>query len=289
MTVLLYFSLFYSIIILFLIIGLIKAQIKYKNKDSRQKFISVIIACKNEEKRIKELITALLNQTYDKAYYEVIIADDNSTDNTAMIVKKLINDYPNFKYVFVKPESHPNIIGKKKAITVGVCNSKGEILAFTDADCVPQTEWIASINSLFTENIDFYAGYSPLIFNKDNFFSKLKNLERASIFAVCAGSFGINIPLTCTARNMAYRRSLWNRVNGFSQIEHLRSGDDDLMLLKTRNYVNQYNFSFDETSFVQSFEDKNYKEQLNQETRRGSKFLYYPLYVKLLIIFMDVI
>ena len=281
MTDLLYFSLFYSFIISLLIFGLCRSIRKHKHIQSdAKKFISVIIACKNEEMNIGKLIQSLKDQSYDKEFYEVIIADDNSTDSTATKIKESIQHDANFHYVFVAPESFSDILGKKKAITTAVQIAKGNILAFTDADCIPERDWLSDINQAF-EKCDFYAGYSPLILNK---YQNIKNLERASIFAVCAGSLGLRTPLTCTARNMAYTRDLWDKVEGFKGIGHILSGDDDLMLLKMRNFTNRYHFSFNPNAIVISEEKNNLSKQINQETRRASKFKYYPLYIKLLIV-----
>jgi cellulose synthase/poly-beta-1,6-N-acetylglucosamine synthase-like glycosyltransferase len=105
-------------------------------------------------------------------------------------------------------------------------------------------------------------------------------LERASIFAVGSGSFGLKTAITCTARNMVYRKSNWQKVGRFSKIGHIASGDDDLMLLLQRKEIRKYNFMFSQSSIVPAIEDKDLKAQMHQETRRGSKFKYYPLYLK---------
>ena len=245
----------------------------------------MIVACKNEERNIKNLITALENQTYDKDYYEVILVDDDSIDSTAKTIKDCIYSLPNFFYLKTMP-AYQREIGKKKAISTGVAESRGEILAFTDADCLPAPDWLRDIDSAITDKVDFYAGYSELLHPKKNLFSALKNLERAAIFAVCAGSFGLNIPITCTARNIAYRKDIWLQTKGYEGIGHIPSGDDDLMLLKSRNFIRSYFFSFCQTAKVDSIENNNFDQNLNQETRRASKLRHYPLYVKLLILFV---
>jgi hypothetical protein len=56
------------------------------------------------------------------------------------------------------------------------------------------------------------------------------------------------------------------------------------MLFKSRNFINKYHFSFNKQAIVPSYEDKDLSKQINQETRRVSKFKHYPLYIKLLII-----
>ena len=285
MTLLLYFSIFYSFILLLVIIGLLKQSTlslrgSEATKQSRKLHISVIIACKNEENNIKQLIDSLSAQSYDKQCFEVIIADDGSTDGTADIIKATAS---NIKYLLVDPSLYPAIIGKKKAVTQAIDLSKGEILAFTDADCTPSKDWLLDINNAFND-CDFYTGYSPLIVESNTIINTLKNLERASIFAISAGSSYLGMPLTCTARNMAYFRELWNKVNGFAGIGHLKSGDDDLMLHKLNKHIKKPHFSFNPNAIVPSTDNHDNKKQINQETRRASKFKHYPFYIQLLVL-----
>ena len=296
MTFLLYFALFYSLIFLILIIGLIRMRVKNikgNNITLKEQNIYVIIACKDEENNIDRLIESLKEQSYSKNKFKVILADDNSADNTASVIKNKIKDIDNFHYLYVPADCYQNVLGKKKALTYAIEYALSEdtaidILAFTDADCLPEKDWLIDINKAFLNDYDFYAGYSPIDFpDKDklsNIYSRLKNMERASIFAVSAAGFGMNIPLTCTARNIAYHASLWKQTKGFSGIEHILSGDDDLMLHKSSNYINKTYFSFNQNAIVHSTNENNLSKQYNQEIRRASKFLYYPLYIKLLII-----
>ncbi len=169
------------------------------------------------------------------------------------------------------------LVGKKNALNEAIKLAKYDILAFTDADCLPSPFWLQEINSHFTDETEFVAGYAPLLV-KPKWLSTLKNLERSSIFALTAGSFGWNWAVTCTARNMAYRKELFKKKNGFQGIGHLRSGDDDLMLQKLA--PKKMRFMFSEKSFVPSDDKKNIKEQVNLETRRASKWNYYPISIK---------
>jgi hypothetical protein len=127
--------------------------------------------------------------------------------------------------------------------------------------------------------VDFVAGYSPLLDPALNTERGLKNLERASIFAVTAGSFGLGWPLTCTARNMAYRRALYDRVDGFAGIGRIRSGDDDLMLQKMS--PRRMRFLFSAAACVPALDTSGLLAQAQVEARRGSKWRYYPPVVKL--------
>ena len=273
----------YLLFFLTMLYGLVKMILQKKYEGPPQK-ISVIVAARNEESNIETLIKAILNQDYANTDYELVIADDRSEDETGDIIQLYCDLYPdNVKKVRIN-EQKVDLIGKKNALTEAIKVAKYDILVFTDADCTPDSEWLLRMNAAFSTKVDFVAGYSPLILeNKLN--QGVKNLERAFFFGIAAGSFGIKYPITVTGRNMAYRKSLFNKVNGFSGIGHIRSGDDDLMLLKMKHYIREYAYLLDKTGVVPSKDRNAIKSQANLETRRYSKFKYHPLYVQSISLF----
>ncbi len=273
-------SFIYLCFVLFFILGIFRLSKKTNNKIQD---ISVIIAARNEEKYLPELLKILRNQNYPIKNYEVIVVNDRSEDSTSQIVKDFQKSFPNLKLVKIDKKSD-ELFGKKNAINSAIKQAKFEILAFTDADCLPSQNWLKSINSYFTYKVDFLAGFSPLI-QKNRFISMLKNLERASIFAITAGSFGWNWGVTCTGRNMIYRKSIFEKVNGFAGIGHLKSGDDDLLLQKMSKHIRKMNFMFSQDSIVKSFDKDHPTEHIDLETRRASKWKYYPISIKILTLF----
>lgn len=95
-------------------------------------YVSVIIPVYNDSKRLKLCLEALENQTYSKELYEVIVVDNGSEEDIGSVVSQFIQA----KYAY---ESQP---GSYVARNQGILTSKGEILAFTDSDCIPASYWI---------------------------------------------------------------------------------------------------------------------------------------------------
>ena len=102
--------------------------------------VSVVVCTYNGEKIIKSLLDSLKKQTYNNL--EVIVVDDGSTDKTSEIVK----GYP-FKLV-----KHKKNRGLADARNTGVENSKGEIIVFTDDDCIADKDWIKEIVNCYRKN-----------------------------------------------------------------------------------------------------------------------------------------
>ena len=275
--IIIFLGLFYFFLIVFFSVGIFRLSKPAKNVFQP---ISVIIAARNEEKHLPRLLQNLLSLNYPPEKFEVIIADDRSTDKTAEIIAKFQKDFPNLLSVKIEKES-ANLVGKKNALNAAINSAKNEILAFTDADCLPNRNWLREINNHFAQDIDFIAGYSPLLL-KRKMVSELKNLERASHFAVTAGSLGWNWKITCSARNTAYRKSVFLRSGGFDGIGQIRSGDDDLLLQKMAKFIRRATFMFSQDSIVPSFDKENISEMIHLESRRASKWRFYPLSVKIL-------
>ncbi len=271
----------YFLLIIAFTIGILQIH-HAKNKNIQN--ISVIIAARNEEKFLPGLLAKLIQQNYPVDKFEIIIADDRSTDRTAKIVHDFQQKFPNIKYLHIEKEN-PHLLGKKGALQKAIESASNEILAFTDADCLPSKNWLREINLHFTKNIDYLAGYSPLLLSP-SFFFYLKNLERASHFAVVAGSIGLGWLITSSARNIAYRKSVFQKSEGFSEIGHIRSGDDDLLLQKMAKNIRKAGFIFSKDAIVPSRDKENKKEMLDLESRRASKWKYYPLSVQLMTLFI---
>lgn len=96
--------------------------------------VSVIVPVKNGAAYIKELLDSLMQVEYEKDKLEIIVVDGNSTDDT----REMVSQYP----VKLLLEERP---GLNAARNTGIKNSQGEIIAFTDADCIIPKNWISRI------------------------------------------------------------------------------------------------------------------------------------------------
>jgi len=102
------------------------------------KKITVIVPAYNEEELIAGCLDSLLNQTLDKEIYEIIVVDNNSTDQTARIAAST--------GVRVEKETRKGYV---HAIRRGIEVAQTDIIAFTDADCRVPSGWLAKILAHF--------------------------------------------------------------------------------------------------------------------------------------------
>ena len=103
--------------------------------------ISVVVPVYNTEPYIEDCIKALLSQNYPRDNYEVIMVDNNSTDASMDIIKQ----YPIIK---LKREYKQ---GSYAARNHGIDEAKGSIIAFTDSDCLPSSNWLSNIADVMSQ------------------------------------------------------------------------------------------------------------------------------------------
>jgi cellulose synthase/poly-beta-1,6-N-acetylglucosamine synthase-like glycosyltransferase len=278
-------AVFYVAVQIGLIVGLFRMR---KPTGEAHPFVSVIVAARNERRSINNLLKALLNQTYPN--YEVIIVNDRSTDATAEIVRHVQESASRLKLVSI--ESILNELPpKKNALAQGIRASKGDILCFTDADCLPSKTWIESLLSFFDDGVGVVAGYSPYderLLPDDA--SKKPSSQLLHRFIAgeefkgaiwSAGAIGLNLAWLCTGRNLAYRRKAFDEVGGFEKIKMSISGDDDLFIQIVRRQTKwKIRYASSPDSFVRTVPPETFAKFVEQRTRHFSAGKYFTPLMK---------
>jgi cellulose synthase/poly-beta-1,6-N-acetylglucosamine synthase-like glycosyltransferase len=272
---------FYLFIQIGLIIGLKRLDNTMNNEHP---FISIIVAARNEEMNMYQLLQCLSHQTYSA--YEIIIINDRSTDRTGQFIDDFKKKYSHITCVDIT-DLQDDMPAKKNALRAGIEASKGEILCFTDADCLPPPHWIEEVVKSFAPNVGLVAGYSPYQippiqaspgkYIKKIFFKFIRYEEfRAAVWS--AGSIGWNAGWLCTGRNLAYRRKVYDEVNGFEKIKMSISGDDDLFLQLVRRQTSwKIHYVKTPESFIPTVPPINFWSFIEQRKRHFSAAQFFPL------------
>ncbi|MEO1374768.1 MAG: glycosyltransferase [Cyanobacteria bacterium J06635_10] len=117
--------------------------------------VSVIIPIYNGTADLPELINCLLAQTYPKERVEYLLVDNNSSDDTSKILKLAALNCP----IQIRALSENEIQSSYAARNTGIREAGGEIIAFTDADCRPQPQWLeALVQPFVNQNVVIVAG-----------------------------------------------------------------------------------------------------------------------------------
>ncbi|HLP20258.1 MAG TPA: glycosyltransferase, partial [Chitinophagales bacterium] len=105
---------------------------------------SIVICAKNEAENLKRYLKVVLIQQYKQ--YEVIVVNDQSTDNTIDVLVDYYMRNTNLKIVNITPEEKKPYEGKKYALQRGIDIATFDTIVVTDADCRPATTmWLAKM------------------------------------------------------------------------------------------------------------------------------------------------
>lgn len=187
--------------------------------------VSVVIAAKNEAANLHKHLKDIFEQDYPK--FEVIIANDHSSDNTLEVLSKFQESYTNLKVLDIQ-DWHSG--GKKAAITKAIFYAENELLLFTDADCIPSSnQWIKQMIAPFEEGVEIVLGYGAYR-KEQGLLNLLIRFDTAEIALLSFGFAHAGKAYMGVGRNMAYRKSLFMNAKGFTNHLHISSGDDDLFV-----------------------------------------------------------
>jgi glycosyltransferase involved in cell wall biosynthesis len=242
--------------------------------------ISVIICARDEAANLVKNLHGVLLQTYPTTH-EVIVVNDNSVDESKYVIAEMQKNFKNLQHVQLTQEAK-GIPGKKYPLSIGIKEAKHEIVLLTDADCVPATEhWIQRMQEAYDDGIEVVLGYGA--YNKKA--GLLNKLIRFETFqsALQYLSFALaGIPYMGVGRNLSYKKGLFFKVKGFSSLNHVPSGDDDLFINKVATRNNTA-VMIDKDATILSEPKKTFREWFNQKTRHFSTARYYRPLHKLLL------
>jgi glycosyltransferase involved in cell wall biosynthesis len=258
-----FYSFFYSRVAFY--------RLKEKTQ-SQEHPVSVIICARDEDENIARHLPGVLVQKY-LSTHEVIVVNDNSVDDSKYILEELQKTFKFLQIVDLKQEAKL-ISGKKYPLSIGIKEAKHEIVLLTDADCVPASEfWIQKMQNAYVNGTEIVIGYSaynkrPGILNKlirfETFHSALQYLS----FAL-AGN-----PYMGVGRNLSYKKDVFLRNKGFSSINHIPGGDDDLFINKVATKLNTA-VVIDKEAITLSQPKRSFNDWLRQKTRHYSTARYY--------------
>ena len=193
-------------------------------------YLSVCIPARNEERDIKACVESLLHQDYPE--FEVIVVDDNSTDETAEIVYSMKAQYPNLVFVPGK-QLEPDWFGKPYALYQAYKKSRGKYLLFTDADLIYQPQALKSaMHTLISRDLDLLTLMPAAIFG--SFWERAVQPVIFGFIAALTRFRKINSPNHDSAMGfgafLLFKKKSYQRIGGHLSVR--QEILDDVMLAK---------------------------------------------------------
>lgn len=236
--------------------------------------LSVIVYAQNDAENLIQFMPRILNQDYPQ--FEVIVVNDDSTDDSKDILASLETQYDNLYHTYV-PEGSRNLSHKKLALTLGVKAARYDIVVFTNANCCPSgNQWLATIARNFVAGTDIVLGYTAMARKKRERLSFWYCTYDKVLFTLRYLSFAlIGRPFMGESSNLAYRKALFFENKGFSKYLHLHYGDDDLFINEIANRENT-RVELSEAAQMTANYDDNYEawKELKLQYDFTSKYLH---------------
>lgn len=238
-------------------------------------YVSIIVPVRNEQATITHTLDCILSQGYPGDRYEIIVVDDRSTDLTSHILRQYRDQHDRIKSVRID-QVPDGISGKKNAVTTGIAYARGEMIVTTDGDVEMGTQWLERMVGSFDQETGLVSGLT--IYKPDrSLLHVYQSLDSASLSVISAAMIANGTPLTCQGSNLAYRKRAYEEVDGFTGIDHVTSGDDDLLMQKIDAQTNwKIQAITDPESFVYTRPADTLTEVINQRSRWASKGTVYP-------------
>ena len=189
--------------------------------------VSIIVTTYNRSFYLLKCLDSLAVQTLSPSKFEVIVIDNNCTDDTASVIRKFEKDHKEINLSYFVETSQ----GLSYARNRGIAESKGDIVAFVDDDAMAHPEYCKSLYEAADEYVEYQAfggkispifpvGYDP---------DWLSTYVWGMVAKVDLGEqiipFKKKFPAGC---NMAFRKEVFNSIGTFNTEVKFRSDDRDI-------------------------------------------------------------
>lgn len=263
----------FNLVLIFTWLKMRNSQVLITSKKDTK--LTIIIPVRNEAGNIVKLLQDINNQDYPFENFEVIIANDGSTDDTVDLILAF-QEIAKFNIRLLNIFEEKGASPKKRAIQKSIEIASGELVITTDGDCRVTPKWLSSIQQFYKATGAKLIS-SPVTFvDENNFWNTAQIIEFASLIGSGACAMYLQKPNMCNGANIAYTREVFEKVGGFAGNDHLASGDDEFLMQKiAQKHPKQVLFNANSDSIVSTHAQPNFLCFYQQRKRWASKWKHY--------------
>ena len=177
--------------------------------------VSILIAARNEQATIERCLTSLTQLNYPAELLEILIADDDSTDNTAAVVARFIADKPQFRLLLVRHRLG-TARGKSNALAHLSRAATTDYFLFTDADMALHPDWVqAMLGATADPKVGIVTGITMA---NSSVFGRLQGLDWLFGLNVIRLLSDLGLPVTSVGNNMLVTRAAYESIGGYEAL-----------------------------------------------------------------------
>ncbi|MFZ1082106.1 MAG: glycosyltransferase [Candidatus Kryptoniota bacterium] len=234
---------------------------------SPQPKVSIVVAAKDEEKKLPACLDSLLKLAYPRDLLEIIIVNDQSNDSTPSIIDDASKNFIGVKRVDAIESSM--LRGKANALSQGIDKATGEFIFLTDADCIVPPSWITGTLKYFDENTGIVGGVT-LISQTDKSIYGIQAIDWSFLLTIGAGAATLGKPVACLGNNLVFRKKAYDEIGGYRKIKF--SVTEDFALFKAVALSGKWTYTYpmDKLTLIETLPVESLKEVFLQRKRWGT-------------------
>ncbi len=208
-------------------------------------FISIVVPARNEAENLPRLFRSLAGLNYDQSKVELIIVNDDSTDQTKQLAEELGKRLPFEVRVIDATHGPDETLPPTKTLPLaqGIDVARGEYVLMTDGDCELHPNWARDIVRHFEPGIGLVCGITlPDYESSVERVTRFEAVDWSLLLGVCAGTCRLGSPLALIGNNYAVRRRCYTDVGTFRAIAHNRI--DDIALFRAVADSSEWRIAF---------------------------------------------
>ncbi|AFL84487.1 glycosyl transferase [Belliella baltica DSM 15883] len=205
--------------------------------------ISILISARNEAHNLPVCLEALAKLDYPKDKLQILLANDNSDDETAHILQSWTSSYAFADYFEVRENlGKKKINGKANALAQMAEKATGEFLLFTDADCIVPPSWAKEMTAAALHSkVGFVTGVTSI--KIEGLFSRMQDLDWIFTLGMVKIVSDLGVPVTSMGNNMLITREAYDAVGGFEGIDFSLTEDFEIArAIQKKNFTGNHQF-----------------------------------------------
>ena len=268
------------------LIAIIRVEFFWKNH--RQKlnpnlpFISILVAARNEEKQLPELLASFEKLDYPADRLQFLFADDQSSDRTSEILKNWCALAPNRETHSSLPSqtSLYNDNGKANALAFLEEKATGDYYFFTDADCAVNPSWIKEGVSCFEGNIGIVIGITQV--KAVTWMEKFQEIDWWLTLGFVKVATDLTIETTGLGNNMVISKEAYQKSGGFKNLPYCLTEDLEISRAIQREGF-RIAHQVSPQMLAMTNPEASFQDLLSQRKRWMNGVMTLPLYWKLML------
>ena len=211
-------------------------------KDGEYPMVSILVPAHNESLVIARTVRALLNLNYPRDRYEVIVINDNSSDDTDEKLGELQREFPDHRLIVVNTDAEVGGTGKSNALNIGFSLSTGSVIAVYDADNTPEPNALIILveHLMSDEKLGAVIGKFRTRNKNASILSRFVNIE--TLMHQCmnqAGRYFFFKLCTIPGTNYVIRRSIIEEIGGWDTKALSEDTEISFRLYRMGYYIRQ--------------------------------------------------